>query len=201
MSPMHLLVLDRDPERRDALLETLRSVGHHAVAAPDAPAAAAAIGQPGFDALVLDLGLPELDLARLREALVPGQSAPPDALEAAERRHIALMLRHTSGNKRQAAHLLGISRSTLLHKVRKYGLTTALLFALIKGLVAMPAAPAQTAAAIPAEEVRSGTLPFDGGARPGRGTGQDVDDRRCPVMCFADAPTFRSNLKEMRSAA
>jgi DNA-binding protein Fis len=43
-------------------------------------------------------------------------------LEAAERRHIALMLRHTSGNKRRAALLLGISRSTLLHKVRKYRL-------------------------------------------------------------------------------
>ena len=27
-----------------------------------------------------------------------------------------------SGNKRKAAHLLGISRSTLLNKVRKYGL-------------------------------------------------------------------------------
>ena len=32
------------------------------------------------------------------------------------------MLRHTRGNKRQAALLLGISRSTLLHKVRKYDL-------------------------------------------------------------------------------
>jgi DNA-binding protein Fis len=32
------------------------------------------------------------------------------------------MLRHTAGNRRKAAHLLGISRSTLLNKVRKYGL-------------------------------------------------------------------------------
>ena len=48
--------------------------------------------------------------------------AVPDSLEDAERRHLALMLRHTSGNKRKAAHLLGISRSTLLNKVRKYGL-------------------------------------------------------------------------------
>lgn len=171
MAPMHLLVLERDPERREALLETLRSVGHHAVAAPDAPAAAEAIGQPGFDALVLDLGMPELDLARLREALVPAESAPPDALEAAERRHIALMLRHTSGNKRQAAHLLGISRSTLLHKVRKYGLTTALLLALLAGLVAMPAAQAQTAAPIPQGVVRTGTLSFDGHGTPGPFTG------------------------------
>jgi DNA-binding protein Fis len=37
------------------------------------------------------------------------------------------MLRHTRGNKRQAALLLGISRSTLLHKVRKYGLVTGVL--------------------------------------------------------------------------
>ena len=48
--------------------------------------------------------------------------AEPDSLDAAERRHIALTLRYTGGNRRRAAQLLGISRSTLLHKVRKYGL-------------------------------------------------------------------------------
>ena len=122
MDPMHLLVLERDPRRREALLAALRGAGHHAVAAPDAAAAATALGGPGFDALVLDLRLPDLDTARLREALAPGEPAPPDSLEAAERRHIALMLQHTGGNKRRAALLLGISRSTLLHKVRKYGL-------------------------------------------------------------------------------
>ena len=130
MTPMHLLVLERDPARREALLGVLRSGGHHAVAAPDAPAAAAAIGLPGFDALLLDLGLPDLDVPRLREVLAPGAPPAPDSLEAAERRHIALMLRHTHGNKRQAAHLLGISRSTLLHKVRKYGLATGAMLAL-----------------------------------------------------------------------
>jgi DNA-binding NtrC family response regulator len=127
---MHLLVLERDPARREALLGVLRSGGHHAVAAPDAPAAAAAIGLPGFDALLLDLGLPDLDVPRLREVLAPAAPPAPDSLEAAERRHIALVLRHTHGNKRQAAHLLGISRSTLLHKVRKYGLATGVLLAL-----------------------------------------------------------------------
>jgi CheY-like chemotaxis protein len=124
MPLMHVLVLERDPERRDALLRALRAEGHHAVAAPDAAAAAAALGLPGFDALLLDLGLPDLDITRLREAVAPAQPAAPEPLEAAERRHIALVLRYTDGNKRQAAHLLGISRSTLLHKVRKYGLTT-----------------------------------------------------------------------------
>ena len=87
-----------------------------------APAAAEAIGAPGFDTLVLDLRAPDLDLARLREALAPARPAEPDSLEQAERRHIALALGHTGGNKRRAAQLLGISRSTLLHKVRKYRL-------------------------------------------------------------------------------
>ena len=123
MPPIHLLVLERDPERRDALLGMLRAAGHHAVAAPGAAAAATARDGRGLEVLLLDLRLPELDLARLREALAPATSVDPGPLEEAERRHIALMLRHTGGNKRQAAHLLGISRSTLLHKVRKYGLT------------------------------------------------------------------------------
>ena len=124
MKPVHLLVLVPDAERREALLGLLRSHWHHAVAAPDGGAAAAEIGLPGFDALLLDLGAAELDLGRLREALVPAEPGSPDSLQVAERRHIALALRHTGGNKRQAAHLLGISRSTLLHKVRKYGLAT-----------------------------------------------------------------------------
>jgi polyisoprenoid-binding protein YceI len=164
MTPMHLLVLEHDPERREALLGTLRSVGHHAVAAPDAPAAAAAIGLPGFDALVLDLGVPDLDVGRLREALAPTEPAAPDSLEAAERRHIALMLRHTGGNKRQAAHLLGISRSTLLHKVRKYGLATALLLALLAGV---PGALFAQGKAVPPARVKAGTLSFDGHATAG----------------------------------
>jgi DNA-binding NtrC family response regulator len=92
------------------------------VPAPDGPAAAEAIGIPGFDALVVDLEWPELELRRLREALTPSRDAEPESLDAAERRHIALTLRYTGGNRRRAAQLLGISRSTLLHKVRKYGL-------------------------------------------------------------------------------
>ena len=122
MPPLHLVILARAPEPRDALLAALRGAGNHAAAAPDGPAAADAIGAPGCDALVVDLGWPELDLGRLREALAPSGGVEPDSLAAAERRHIALTLRHTGGNRRRAAHLLGISRSTLLHKVRKYGL-------------------------------------------------------------------------------
>ena len=122
MPPLHLLILARAPDRREALLGLLRDAGHRVVPAPDAAAAAEAIAAPGFDALVLDLGWPELEIARLREALAPQRAAEPESLDAAERRHIALTLQHTGGNRRRAAQLLGISRSTLLHKVRKYGL-------------------------------------------------------------------------------
>ena len=122
MSPLHLLVLSRGPERRDALVAALRGAGHRVVSVPDGPAAAEAIGAGGFDALVLDLGWPELEPARLRETLAPSGPVEPDSLDAAERRHIALTLRYTGGNRRRAAQLLGISRSTLLHKVRKYDL-------------------------------------------------------------------------------
>ncbi len=122
MSPLHLLILAYAPERRDALLNALRGAGLHAAASLDGPAAAEAIGAPGFEALAVDLGWPELELGRLRQALAPFGDAEPDSLAAAERRHIALTLRYTGGNRRRAAQLLGISRSTLLHKVRKYGL-------------------------------------------------------------------------------
>lgn len=100
----------------------LRGADHQVVAASDAAAAAEAIAAADFDALLLDLALPDLDFGALRSAIAPAETAEPDSLEDAERRHLALVLRHTSGNKRKAAHLLGISRSTLLNKVRKYGL-------------------------------------------------------------------------------
>jgi DNA-binding NtrC family response regulator len=74
------------------------------------------------DALLLDLRLPGLDIDDLRQALSSDKPTEPDSLDAAERRHLALVLRHTAGNKRRAALILGISRSTLLNKVRKYQL-------------------------------------------------------------------------------
>jgi DNA-binding protein Fis len=55
--------------------------------------------------------------------LTDGAAVPtPESLEAAEARHIGAVLRFTRGNKRQAALLLGVARSTLLAKIRRYGL-------------------------------------------------------------------------------
>jgi DNA-binding NtrC family response regulator len=90
--------------------------------ASDGASAAESLGETSIDAVLLDLGVPGLDLSALRRAISPPDSAEVESLEAAERRHLALVLRHTGGNKRKAAQLLGISRSTLLNKVRKYRL-------------------------------------------------------------------------------
>ena len=122
MKSLHVLLLDRDPDRRKELVAMLRGADHQVVAPADAAAAVEAIAAASFDALLLDLALPDLDFGALRTAIAPGETGEPDSLESAERRHLALVLRHTSGNKRKAAHLLGISRSTLLNKVRKYRL-------------------------------------------------------------------------------
>ena len=78
--------------------------------------------ESAVDAVLLDLTVSGLDVGLLRQALPSGQPIEPDSLDAAERRHLALVLHHTGGNKRRAALILGISRSTLLNKVRKYRL-------------------------------------------------------------------------------
>jgi len=47
------------------------------------------------------------------------------ASEGAERRHILAVLDRTNGNRTKAAEILGISRSTLWHKLKRYGLDDA----------------------------------------------------------------------------
>ena len=125
MPPLHCLILAKGVERRRALEEVLRGAGHVVIPAAGPGEAAEGLVTPGLDLLVLDLSLPMLDLPSLQRAINPTESNPPDSLEAAERRHIALTLSHTKGNRRQAARLLGIARSTMLAKLRKYGLEDA----------------------------------------------------------------------------
>jgi len=117
---LHVLVVSPDAARRAALTVALVAAGHRAAGVESGAVGAAALTEPGFDAVVVDLHAPELDGAALRAVLDPATPVGPDSLQDAERRHIAQVLHHTGGNKRQAALLLGISRSTLLHKVRKY---------------------------------------------------------------------------------
>ena len=125
---LHLLLLDRDAARRQAIADLLRAAGHQVLGTETAALAAEMLvappgdATPPFDALLLDLAYPGLDVAALREAIHSQAPTPPDSLEAAERRQIVRALEHTRGNKRQAALLLGISRSTLLNKIRRYAI-------------------------------------------------------------------------------
>lgn len=129
MRPLQILLVEPDPDRRHAFVELLRSAGHQVLAVEEPRLAAESLAAepgratPAFESLLLDLTVPGLDLAALRSALAPAAPVVPDTLEAAERRQIALVLAHTNGNRRQAAHLLGVARSTLLNKIRRYGLT------------------------------------------------------------------------------
>lgn len=106
MRPLHIQLLVTDPQREDvaALRQALRGAGHVVV---DGEVQQLPDGiSTGADFVVTEA------------AAVP----TPESLDAAEARHLRAMLRFTNGNKRQAALLLGIARSTLLAKIRKYGL-------------------------------------------------------------------------------
>jgi DNA-binding NtrC family response regulator len=113
-----LLVALPDAAKRQDLVRLLQAEDVLLVESVDAAAEALT---SDIDVVLLDLSLPGIDILTLRRSLgSPLQE--PESLEAAERRHLALVLHHTAGNKRKAAHILGISRSTLLNKVRKYQL-------------------------------------------------------------------------------
>lgn len=121
-----VLVVSNDPSRAERVAECLRKEGGTTTIETRGADAAARIGEGGEVSkglLVLDLALPELDRQRLREAMGE-QTAPPEPLEAVEKRQIAAMLHYTAGNRRKAAQMLGLARSTLLAKIRRYALET-----------------------------------------------------------------------------
>ena len=120
--PLHLAVLERDLERRGVIVDALRAAGLRVFETGDSRVAAESLEAGGFDAVVVSLSLPELEAGALRAAICPSSPGSPVSLDAAERAHIARTLAHAGGNRRQTALILGISRSTLLHKIRKYGL-------------------------------------------------------------------------------
>jgi len=108
MSGLHILfLLDEQDAALAPLASTLRDAGHDVRVAGSAEAGELLRDRSAFDAVV--------------RVTSPATDAPAP-LDDAEKQHIAVTLRHTRGNKRQAAHILGIARSTLLAKVRKYGL-------------------------------------------------------------------------------
>jgi Nif-specific regulatory protein len=56
------------------------------------------------------------------EVEATGEEFLPASLEDIERRYILATLNHTSWNKSRTANILGIERSTLDRKIRRYGL-------------------------------------------------------------------------------
>ncbi len=74
---------------------------------------------------VEDLALSDLTTASesALEIRLPGMTYEPVSLDEIERRHIAATLKETRWNKSRAAAILGIERSTLDRKIKKYGLT------------------------------------------------------------------------------
>ena len=122
MEALEIVVVGHDVDRREALVAALLRSGYLATGVGRLTDAVAATRAGAPDVLTIDLHDPALDLPRLARALVPGHSPEPETLDTVERRHIAAVLDYTSGNRRRAALLLGISRSTLLNKIRRYAI-------------------------------------------------------------------------------
>jgi DNA-binding NtrC family response regulator len=121
MSGLQILIVSPEAARARSVADALRAGGHQVVVEADPALAAASLTRGLPDLLVLDLRTPGTDALAIARALVPpDESLQPAPLEAVEREHILATLRHTRGNKRRAAQLLGIARSTLIQKVRRY---------------------------------------------------------------------------------
>jgi DNA-binding NtrC family response regulator len=121
MSVLQILVVSSDDARARDLSHPLREAGHQVETAREPITAGPQLLDPGLDAVVVDLTAPGIDREGLGQALgLSTGSALPEPLEAVERRHILATLAFTGGNKRRAASLLGIARSTLIQKVRRY---------------------------------------------------------------------------------
>lgn len=123
MSGLQVVIVSAVPDRADSLARGLREAGHQVAVLADAAQAGKAVQAGVHDAIVVDLRHPSLDRASLATSLSPAvPEGPPVPLDDVERRHIIATLQFTRGNKRRAAQLLGIARSTLIQKVRRYSL-------------------------------------------------------------------------------
>jgi transcriptional regulator with GAF, ATPase, and Fis domain/pSer/pThr/pTyr-binding forkhead associated (FHA) protein len=76
-----------------------------------------------------EIGEEDLLLTKIATAgdsdITPGDHFAPISLDDMEKRHILLTLQHTNWNKSKTASILGIERSTLDRKIRRFGLDDA----------------------------------------------------------------------------
>jgi two-component system response regulator MprA len=77
MGPVRILIVDDDRPLRDALRRTLVLAGYDTVAAADGSEALAQVGQSSPDAVVLDVGLPDIDGLEVSRRLRAGGNRTP----------------------------------------------------------------------------------------------------------------------------
>ncbi len=116
----HVIVAAADPETRSRLGVMLRQAGMLPLPFDSAEQAAEALVSAEAGMILLDLRLPGLDLQLLRLSLTPEAPATPLPLSEVERLHVEKVLDFTGGNRSRAARILGVSRSTLIEKIRRY---------------------------------------------------------------------------------
>lgn len=124
MESKHVILAVPDPRAGGEIAAAFRGLGYHVIPAEDVHLAGEVLAAAEAEYLVLGLSLPSLDLDALRRAIDPASAGTvePVSLDAVERKHIEGVLQQTGGNRSRAARLLGISRSTLHAKIRRYGL-------------------------------------------------------------------------------
>ena len=150
MAKKKLLIIDIQPTIRWALRNYFESRGYEVAEAESGIEALAQAERFLPDALALDCHLPSEDVNQLVEqlkAVLPdrpvvvlvtyetinraiqmaqigfGDQAMVDlTLREVENRHIETVLRHNRGNVERSAAVLGISRSSLYERIKRYGI-------------------------------------------------------------------------------
>jgi DNA-binding NtrC family response regulator len=150
MPNKRLLVIDNQPTIRWALRNYFESRGYEVAEAESEAEALVQVQRFHPDALAMDCHLPNEDGNLLIEqvksvvadvpvviiasygsvdrAVQATHSGPPDQASAdlplveVEKKHIQAVLRNNRGNIEKAAAVLGISRSSLYERVKRYGI-------------------------------------------------------------------------------
>ncbi len=106
---MKLLIIGSDPDVKTEVAKKLEAEGYEVGTAPFEGAACAKLADAPWNAYLL--------------AINGNRGNDIPSLDDIERRHIELVLGETKFNLSHAARVLGIDRTTLYNKLRKYGIS------------------------------------------------------------------------------